>query len=177
MKRLLSLLSFVCLFVGGSYATIVVEKLWENTTDAPTNAKVCCGWDGVLYAKNYSGGVIYAYSATGRTTFASEGNSPWGVAMDEAGNMVSRTEASYYTASPGKMNIYVKGSATAIPITFSGISGRSDYITADGDFTSADGGKVYFYPNSSTEIKYVLIQNANASSKTATVSVGTLATG
>ena len=158
-------------------AEIVVEKVWENSVDLPANAKCAGGWDGVLYTKNYSTGEIYAYSAEGRTVYVTDvAGSPWGITTDDAGNIASRSETSYYTANPTSLNIYLKGSTVAIPVTFESMGGRTDLISATGDFSSAEGGRVYFYPNTLTTIKYVEIKNANAETKTADVTVGELAT-
>lgn len=158
-------------------AEIVVEKVWENSVDLPANAKCAGGWDGVLYTKNYSTGEIYAYSAEGRTVYVTDVvSSPWGLTTDDAGNIASRTETYYASGAPTSMNIYLKGSTVAIPVTFESMGGRTDLITADGDFSSAEGGRVYFYPNTLTTIKYVEIKNANAETKTADVTVGELAT-
>ena len=158
-------------------AEIVVEKVWENSVDLPANAKCAGGWDGVLYTKNYSTGEIYAYSAEGRTVYVTDvAGSPWGLTTDDAGNIASRAETYYASGAPTSMNIYLKGSTVAIPVTFESMGGRTDLISATGDFSSAEGGRVYFYPNTLTTIKYVEIKNANAETKTADVTVGELAT-
>ena len=157
-------------------AEIVVEKVWENSTDAPTNAKNVGGYDGVLYCKNYSTGEIYAYSAEGRTVLVNEGTaSDYGFTTDDAGNIIHKT-GSLGNGNPTTMNLYLKGSTVAIPITFEGIGGRADFPTATGDFSSAEGGRVYFYPAGLTTVKYVEIKNANATTGTADVTVGELGT-
>ena len=145
MKKI-TLFMMALLVSVASMAEIVVEKVWENSTDVPTNAKNVGGHDGVLYCKNYSTGEIYAYSAEGRTILVNEGvASDYGFTTDDAGNIIHKT-GSLGNGNPSTMNLYLKGSTVAIPITFEGIGGRADFPTATGDFSSAEGGRVYFYP-------------------------------
>ena len=175
MKKI-TLFMMALLVSVASMAEIVVEKVWENSTDAPTNAKNVGGHDGVLYCKNYSTGEIYAYSAEGRTILVNEGTaSDYGFMTDDAGNIIHKTGGLGNT-NPSTMNLYLKGSTVAIPISFEGIGGRADFPTAVGDFSSAEGGRVYFYPAGLTTVKYVEIKNANADTKTADVTVGELGT-
>ena len=175
MKKI-TLFMMALLVSVASMAEIVVEKVWENSTDVPTNAKNVGGHDGVLYCKNYSTGEIYAYSAEGRTILVNEGTaSDYGFTTDEAGNIIHKT-GSLGNGNPSTMNLYLKGSTVAIPITFEGMGGRTDFLTATGDFSSAEGGRVYFYPAGLTTVKYVEIKNANAETKTADVTVGELGT-
>ena len=173
MKKI-TLFMMALLVSVASMAEIVVEKVWENSTDAPTNAKNLGGHDGVLYCKDYSTGVIYAYSAEGRTILVDEGAaSDYGFMTDDAGNIIHKTGGLGNT-NPSTMNLYLKGSTVAIPISFEGIGGRADFPTAVGDFSSAEGGRVYFYPAGLKTVKYVEIKNANADTKTADVTVGEL---
>ena len=169
MKRFLSLLSFLCLYIGSSYATIVIEKIWETNTNLPAQAdcKQGVGWDGKFYIQDKTNSKIYLYEKGGtKTDFATSG-AGYGIAVDDAGNLLVRTN--FYT--PAALMIYRKGSSSGKTISFTlDDAAATYYVTATGDIFSEEGGYAYFFCNGKKVIHYAKIVNGALSS------VGTIGT-
>lgn len=169
MKRFLSLLLFLCLYIGSSYATIVVEKIWETNTNLPAQAdcKQGVGWDGKFYIQDKTNSKIYLYEKGGtKTDFATSG-AGYGIAVDDAGNLLVRTN--FYT--PAALMIYRKGSSSGKTISFTlDDAAATYYVTATGDIFSEEGGYAYFFCNGKKVIHYAKIVNGALSS------VGTIGT-
>lgn len=169
MKKVLFLLSFLCLYIGSSHATIVVEKIWETNTNLPAQAdcKQGVGWDGKFYIQDKTNSKIYLYEKGGtKTDFATSG-AGYGIAVDDAGNLLVRTNI--YT--PAALMIYRKGSSSGTTISFTlDDAAATYYVTATGDIFSEEGGYAYFFCNGKKVIHYAKIVNGALSS------VGTIGT-
>ncbi len=174
--RKFTLLFAAMMLANVAMAEIVVEKLWESTTDIPLagSSKQGVGYDGTIYAQDLTASKIYAYSesegAVSRTEYAASDVGA-GFAVDNAGNLAVRV-GYFATGTPAGLKIYKKGETTPIAITFAlPKSGRTDYNSASGDFFSAEGGYVYFYSTGQTDINFVKICNGGAEAEDVTVGV------
>jgi len=159
---------FLCLMLITNIlnAEITVTKLWESD-NIPANAdgRQGAGYNGTVYVQDKSVSKIYAFTQSGRTEFASSAAGT-GIAIDEAGNLVVQT--GFNLPSYTDLKIYQNGSSSATTISGFSFSGRCDYISASGNFYSAEGGYVYFYCTGQTTINYVKIVNG-AYSTTGTI--------
>ena len=81
-------MSFVCLFIVGANATIVVEKMWETNTNLPAqaNCKQGVGWDGKFYIQDKTNSKIYTLEKNGTKTDFATSDAGYGIAVDDAGN-------------------------------------------------------------------------------------------
>lgn len=178
--RKFTLLLIASILANGAMGEIVIEKLWESTTNIPAaaDAKQGAGYDGTIYLQDKGVSKIYAFKKEGeainRTEYAASGTA-FGFALDDVGNMAVR-DGYFASGTPNALKIIKKGETTARAISFSFPStGRADYNSASGDFFSPEGGYVYFYCTGMTTVNYVKICNGGATN--ADVTIGTIGSG
>lgn len=173
----------------GRDQNFVVEKIWEAAAPAGSMmskvgpVRSGAGWDGkfyynaFLYSGNGGDSTIYVAEykdgALTETALCKNPVNGSGMAIDDAGNMFFQDN--FPNSMLYKGAILVKGSTEPVVIEWTDtIVGRTDFVNAFGDMTSADGAYVYYYAEGQTHLKYVHI--CNAGTENMTVKAGTVET-
>ena len=125
----------------------------DNTKSKYTTGQQAAYYNGTFYVNDYGTSTLLTYNSKGAVTNELKGTNSHGIATDDAGNLILRSDG--ITASPSKFLIYKNGSTEGKELVFSLLNnGQTNFITASGDIFSKDGGYVYFFPN---KLKYVYI--------------------
>ena len=172
MKRL-SLFFAALLFAAMSFAqsmtrtVATVEKLWSYPSPGAGVARQGFGMDSALYYHKHGDGVYKVNSATATPELilsaAKSGISNPAVAKDDVGNIVVFGAATFPTSATQDNFFYVLpkgdtiGTKSASPV-LDGFS-RADFIAADGNLVSAEGGHVYVTLSNAQGCYDVLFQN------------------
>ncbi len=172
MKRL-SLFFAATLIAAMSFAqsmtrtVATVEKLWSYPSPGAGVARQGFGMDSALYYHKHGDGVYKVNSATATPELilsaAKSGISNPAVAKDDVGNIVVFGAATFPTSATQDNFFYVLpkgdtiGTKSASPV-LDGFS-RADFIAADGNLVSAEGGHVYVTLSNAQGCYDVLFQN------------------
>ncbi len=113
--------------------------------------------DGVFYANNYTTSQLVMLDAEGNLDVTT-GTSSHGICRDDAGNLIQRNDG--LSKTPNKLVVKPYGQDQQVEIDFElNDNGQTNFISATGDIMSAEGGWVYFFPNSQTVVNAVHIVN------------------
>lgn len=143
--------------------TLAEGNLPENFPDG-TNATYKTGQqaairDGKFIVSDYGTAKLLTLDKDCTEPTISDGYPMHGITTDDANNLIQRGETGY-TAMPSVVYITKYGETSPVKIEFtlpSDATGQTNFIAANGDVFSSEGGYVYIYPNKQKTVYAVLI--------------------
>ena len=148
---------------------IKIDVVWEKSTtlgNAPenidgVNAAQGGGHNQMFYVHNHSEEKLYIFDKTG-CLGSIPGTNTRGCAIDDAGNIILRTDsvngtAQVYMAYPAGATVNNSGTPVYIDITMP-VEGQSNFFTASGNVLG-DGGYIYTYPSGQTSVNVIAVAN------------------
>lgn len=171
MKKLFSFISVFALAailgvssVSAQKTVVTMEKLWSKTiADMGVTAgdtRQGAGADGTIYLLNKADQSFVAVTAEGKDTICvgpltvSEGVTAnldgTAYALDDAGNLVVE---GVFAAAPSHLVLRKADGSVVKDLAITGLA-RTDYINANGDLFSAEGGYVFVYGNKANLLVY-----------------------
>ena len=171
MKKIFSFISVFALAailgvssVSAQKTVVTMEKLWSKTiADMGVTAgetRQGAGADGTIYLLNKTDQSFVAVTAEGKDTICvgpltvSEGVTAkldgTAYALDDAGNLVVE---GVFAATPSHLVLRKADGSVVKDLAITGLA-RTDYINANGDLFSAEGGYVFVYGNKANLLVY-----------------------
>ena len=171
MKKIFSFISVFALAailgvssVLAQKTVVTMEKLWSKTiADMGVTAgetRQGAGADGTIYLLNKTDQSFVAVTAEGKDTICvgpltvSEGVTAkldgTAYALDDAGNLVVE---GVFAAAPSHLVLRKADGSVVKDLAITGLA-RTDYINANGDLFSAEGGYVFVYGNKANLLVY-----------------------
>ena len=171
MKKIFSFISVFALAailgvssVSAQKTVVTMEKLWSKTiADMGVTAgetRQGAGADGTIYLLNKTDQSFVAVTAEGKDTICvgpltvSEGVTAkldgTAYALDDAGNLVVE---GVFAAAPSHLVLRKADGSVVKDLAITGLA-RTDYINANGDLFSAEGGYVFVYGNKANLLVY-----------------------
>ena len=144
--------------------TFTITKEWENTQvpSGTGSGYQAVGWDGKIYMQNKTTQKIMSYSngIDAAVEYATSNAYSQQIAIDDAGNIILRNTDNDFYNTTNSLLIIKNGETEGKVINFTPVSnGRSDFFSASGNLFSEEGGYVYMYSQSKTNVSRVYIKN------------------